>query len=251
MQKLLICFGCLFSMMIFAVERDTLNTTNTSSKLLEVSDTDVSLLDQWQLSVQEWGRYEELMRGVRGRLSHPNISPIEVLGIHARSETERMHYARIWARMMRDDALRVLQFQRAYDIEAKALNEDEPLIDVSLLPKTIKHQDKVISESERVLVFLRLDCPLSDIVFDQVYQRVSLLHGIDTYFVDVAESDHDRVKAWARERGINAQHVQSGKVTINFDNGLLESIDPDRNSVPNLKRRKEDEIKPLTLDQLP
>ena len=251
MQRAFILFACLVSITILAVERETTSKNHTSSKLLEVSDIKLSILDQWELSEQEWSRYEELMQGIRGRLSQSNISPIEVLGIHARSESERTHYARIWARIMREDAVRVLQFQRAYDIEAKALNQDESLIDVSLLPEATQHKDKVITKSERVLAFLSLDSPLCDIVFDQVYQRITKLNGIDIYFVDAAASDREKIQEWAKDRAIDTEHVHSGKVTINYDNGLLKSIDPDAQSVPNLKRRQKDEIKQLTLDQLP
>ncbi|MYC26017.1 MAG: TIGR03759 family integrating conjugative element protein [Gammaproteobacteria bacterium] len=251
MQRALVFSICMFGLGIVAVERESTSTVDTSSKLLEVSSTNLSLLDQWQLSEQEWSRYEELMEGIRGRLSQSNISPIEVLGIHARSETERTHYARIWARMMREDAIRVLQFQRAYDIEARALNQDEPLIDVSLLPEPTKGKETILSDSDRVLVFLRLDCILCDIVFDEVYNQVTKLKGIDLYFVDTDKKDSERIQDWAKSRAIDIQHVQSGQVTLNFDNGLLESIDSKVESLPSLKLHRNDEIEPLRLDQLP
>ena len=251
MRHAFITYACLFGLTIVAVERESITTTDTSSKLLEISGTNKLLLDQWQLSAEEWNRYEELMQGIRGRLSHSNISPVEVLGIHARSETERTHYARTWARMMREDAIRVLQFQRAYDIEAAALNEDEPLIDVSLLPEPSKEKETVLTDSDRLLLFLSLDCTLCDIVFDEAYTRISKLHGIDLYFVDSDANDRDQIQDWAKSRRIDAQHVLSGRVTINHDDGLLASIDPDADSIPLLKRRRDDELKPLTLDQLP
>lgn len=251
MQRAFVFSICLFGLGIVAVERESTSTVDTSSKLLEVSSTNFSLLDQWQLSEQEWSRYEELMQGIRGRLSQSNISPIEVLGIHARSETERTHYARIWARMMREDAVRVLQFQRAYDIEARALNQNEPLIDVSLLPEPTGDKESILTDSDRVLVFLSLDCILCDIVFDEVYNRISKLNGIDLYFVDTDMKDSERIQEWAKSRAIDIQHVQSGRVTINYDNGLLKSIDPDTESLPSLRLKNDDEIKPLRFDQLP
>ncbi|MCY3541920.1 MAG: TIGR03759 family integrating conjugative element protein [Gammaproteobacteria bacterium] len=251
MQRAFFIYVCLFSMTIEAIERETTTTINTSSILLEETDVKLSLLDQWELTEQEWSRYEELMQGIRGRLSQSNISPIEVLGIHARSETERAHYARIWASMLREDAIRVLQFQRAYDIEAKALNQDEPLIDVSLLPERTKGKETILTDSDRVLVFLSLDCILCDIVFDEVYDHISKLKGIDLYFVDTDKKDGERIQDWAKSRAIDIQHVQSGRVTINFDNGLLESIDSKVESLPSLKLQRDDEIEPLRLDQLP
>lgn len=251
MQRALFIYLCLFCMTISAVERETTTTINTSSNLLEETNVKLSLLDQWELTELEWNRYEELMQGIRGRLSHSNISPIEVLGIHARSETERTHYARIWARMMREDAIRVLQFQRAYDNEAIALNQDEPLIDVSLLPEASSDKETILGDSDRVLVFLSLDCALCDIVFDEVYNRIIDLNGIDLYFVDTDTKDSTRIQDWAQSRAIDVRHVQSGQITINYDNGLLESVDSDAESVPRLKLRRDDEIKPIRLDQLP
>ena len=251
MKSLLTVLLSLLCLHTVAVERESTSPVNTSSKLLEVSNIKLSILDHWQLSEQEWNRYEELMKGIRGRLSHPNISPIEVLGIHARSDSERDHYARTWARMMNEDAIRVLEFQRAYDTASQELNEDDPLIDVSLLPEAINPKESVLNKSERVLLFLSLDCPLSEIVFDQVHQRIAKLDGIDVYFVDTEASDREEIREWAKARTINTLHVQSGKITINHDDGLLESIDPDTHSVPTLKRRKQDDIKPLRLDQLP
>ena len=74
------------------------------------------------------------MQGIRGSISPSTISPIEVLGIHARDEAERRRYAEEWARIMYEDAGRILAFQQAYDEAVKRLYPHQPLIDVSRLP---------------------------------------------------------------------------------------------------------------------
>ena len=71
------------------------------------------LAQSWGLSVDEIHRYQSLMRGYRGSVSVSNISPIEVLGIHARDDAERRRYAELLARIMVADAERVLAFERA------------------------------------------------------------------------------------------------------------------------------------------
>lgn len=60
-----------------------------------------------------WTRYKTLMQGIRGSISPKNISPIEVLGTHARTDMERRKYAEIWARMRHEDIDRILAFQLA------------------------------------------------------------------------------------------------------------------------------------------
>ncbi|MEQ8495579.1 MAG: TIGR03759 family integrating conjugative element protein, partial [Gammaproteobacteria bacterium] len=58
----------------------------------------------WGLADDEWRRYQSLMAGIRGSISPDMISPIEVLGIHARDAAERRKYAEQWAIMLREDA---------------------------------------------------------------------------------------------------------------------------------------------------
>ena len=70
------------------------------------------LAQSWGLSVDEIRRYQALMRGYRGSVSVANISPLEVLGIHARDDAERRRYAELLARIMVADFDRVLAFER-------------------------------------------------------------------------------------------------------------------------------------------
>jgi integrating conjugative element protein (TIGR03759 family) len=74
----------------------------------------------WELSEVEWLRYQQLVKGIRGSVSPSAISPIEVLGIHARDEAERQRYAQIWARAMHEDVERILAFQHAYEKAVEA-----------------------------------------------------------------------------------------------------------------------------------
>ena len=85
----------------------------TERSISDYSETVKSELvenENWNLSEEEWQRYETLKKGIRGRLSAANISPIEVLGIHARDDAERQRYALRWASIMYEDAERVLSF---------------------------------------------------------------------------------------------------------------------------------------------
>ena len=81
----------------------------------EIETTELTVSERaraivWALSEDEWRRYRLLMQGVRGSVSPATLSPIEVLGIHARDTQERRRYAEQWARMMREDAERILAF---------------------------------------------------------------------------------------------------------------------------------------------
>ena len=105
----------------------------SSTAASALSPTDLARARLWDLSETEWRRYKQLMQGVRGSISPSTISPIEVLGIHARDEAERQRYAEAWARVMYEDAGRILAFQHAYDAATK--HKGGPTI---ILAKTIK-----------------------------------------------------------------------------------------------------------------
>ena len=60
--------------------------TRSSTAANDLSETDLDRARVWDLSEVEWRRYQQLMRGIRGSISPSMISPIEVLGIHARNE---------------------------------------------------------------------------------------------------------------------------------------------------------------------
>ncbi|MEW8057076.1 MAG: TIGR03759 family integrating conjugative element protein, partial [Candidatus Thiodiazotropha sp.] len=67
---------------------------DSSQKATNVlSATDLAHARLWGLSETEWRRYKQLMQGIRGSISPATISPIEVLGIHARDDAERQRYA--------------------------------------------------------------------------------------------------------------------------------------------------------------
>ena len=74
---------------------------STSSVTTPLAPLETARAEVWGLSETEWRRYRSLMDGIRGSISPPTISPIEVLGIHARDAAERLRYAEAWARMMR------------------------------------------------------------------------------------------------------------------------------------------------------
>lgn len=92
------------------VASSTRSSTQQNSGVVDQTTRDMSQI--WGLTVDEIRRFQLLMRGYRGSVSNPQISPIEVLGIHARDDAERRKYAEMLAKIMVADAERVLAFER-------------------------------------------------------------------------------------------------------------------------------------------
>ena len=198
----------------------------------------------WNLSEIEWNRYQSLMQGIRGSISPPTISPIEVLGIHARDDAERQRYAEAWARLMHEDAERILAFQRAYDVAAKHLYSNEPLIDITLLPE--KTEDTTPFQSgDRLLFFTRPECPACDVLMNQLLKKIDVVSGIDIYLRDIAPGDDAAVRAWASTHRIEPDWVRSRRITLNHDGGALDILTHGQSDVPSVFRRRGEDLAKL------
>ncbi|MCP4289065.1 MAG: TIGR03759 family integrating conjugative element protein, partial [Gammaproteobacteria bacterium] len=113
MKQAVLTFALVASYPLVAADLSQLQINETGQARSSVTENNFSKTDLdrarvWDLSEAEWRRYQQLMQGIRGSISPSTISPIEVLGIHARDEAERQQYAEAWARAMREDVDRIL-----------------------------------------------------------------------------------------------------------------------------------------------
>ena len=214
-----------------------------------LSTTDLARARTWGLSETEWHRYQQLMQGIRGSISPSTISPIEVLGIHARDEAERKRYAESWVRAMREDVDRILAFQRAYDAAGKRLYPNELMIDVNRLPGRTKEMS-VIQSPDRLLFFARPECPACDLMMIDLLKRVDEFTGIDIYLTDIAPGNDAAVRAWALSHHIDPQWVRSRRITLNHDGGALDRLTGGQGEVPYVLRRRVEALSPLKASDL-
>jgi integrating conjugative element protein (TIGR03759 family) len=223
---------------------DRSGPVNSSMEGNALSASDRVRAQLWNLSEVEWQRYHQLMQGIRGSISPSTISPIEVLGIHARDEAERQRYAEIWARIMYEDAGRILAYQQAYDAAVKRLYPNQPLIDVSqLLGKSSEKNE--FQPTDRLLFFTRPDCPACDLILSKLLKRINEVAGLDIYLSEVLQGDDSAVRDWASSHQIDPAWVHSRRITLNHDGGALEKITDGQGEVPSLFHRRGEELSPL------
>jgi len=224
---------------------DTRATTST----LATSTLDAAELARaraWDLTEAEWSRYRSLPQGIRGSVSPPTLSPVEVLGIHARDDAERCHYAERWAALMREDVDRIRAFQRAYDEAGRGLFGAEPLIDPARIAPA-EDGSAALAPGDRVLLFTRPDCaPCCDALLERLPWRLDTLAGLDIYLAEVQPGDERAVRDWATRHGIDPERVKRRQVTLNFAAGALADLGP----VPYVLRRRGQDLSPLSPGQL-
>jgi integrating conjugative element protein (TIGR03759 family) len=222
-------------------------TSTTEGSVLSISERTRAHI--WGLSEVEWHRYQQLMQGVRGSISPETISPIEVLGIHARDEAERQRYAEAWARAMHEDVDRILAFQHAYDAAGKRLYPNEMIIDLNRLPRDSENVTELRS-SDRLLFFTQAECPVCDALLGKMLQRIDNVAGIDIYISGEKIGNDKAVRDWAKEHAINPEWVHSRRVTLNHDAGALEQLTRGEGQVPYLMRRRGDDVSQLRASDL-
>jgi hypothetical protein len=242
---------------------------------------------QWGLNLDEYRRYEALMKGMRGSISDPRISPIEVLGIHARSDAERQKYAEIFARMMAEDAERILQFQAAYHASFKRLYPNLPVIYIDpasnrppnlkqVLDTAPKQQTIAISQKggvlasnqspqagltvakltlpaqvtkgDRLIVFTGANCAMCEAIVNQAKAHVPRGISVDIYVVGAKTPNE--VASYANQIRIDPQLVRAGGLTLNIDNGTMAKVLPTEKSLPQIVRKRGESITALSASEL-
>lgn len=238
-----------FGQNVLITETSETRTVSPTAETTPLSATELARSNVWGLSAIEWRRYQSLLLGIRGSISPANLSPIEVLGIHARDSAERRAYAERWAQAMREDAERVLAFQHAYDAAAKRLFSGQSLIDVGKL-QSLPEKTSELQADDRVLLFTTVMCPACDAVLVKLLKHLDTIAGIDIFFTELSQTDDALIRRWAEEHGINPSWVQSRRVTLNHDAGTLKRIADGALDVPALYVRRNEKLTKLAYAEL-
>lgn len=172
-----------------AVDTETAESTVVESHRLAAT---------WDLSADDWIRYEALMRGRRGTWT-PGADPLLVLGAHARDESERRRFAEAFVLAEHERVAGELAFERA--VQAAWAR---------LFPGRLRIAMPTVPTPERYALVVDRDCA------DCGRALRGYLKGstpVDVY-VRGAADDAD-LRAWAVAQGVEAAHVLGGLVTVN------------------------------------
>ncbi|AHG40964.1 integrating conjugative element protein [Pseudomonas syringae CC1557] len=168
----------------------------------------------WGLQPQEWARYQELMKGPLG-IQSPNVDPLTALGIEARSDEERRHYAELQVQVEARRVEKLLAYQRAYDEAWQRLNPGMQRVN---LPDD--KPSATARGSGRTAVFVKDGCATCE----QLVQRLQTSGGeFDLYMVG-SRQDDARIREWAKRAQIDPARVRSGSITLNHDGGRWLSL---------------------------
>ena len=187
-----------------SVNQENSLTVNTSLQMLEQQQMTKSA-QEWGLTAEEWQRYEMLRKGRRGVLS-PGLDPLTMLGIEARSDEERRHFAELTVKQEFKRVEAELAFQRE-------VNSAWGRVYPGVLP--VQDLRSEVSNARQAL-FVKDNCPACD---RKLTQLMKSNQPLDIYLVDSGGKD-EAVRNWAKKHNIPAEKVKSRLITLNHDNGM-------------------------------
>ena len=198
------------------------NTPATDSRIVSSHEnpTRDTTLDEhrareWGLQPDEWVRYRQLMQGPLG-IHSPNLDPLTTLGIEARTDEERRHYAELQVQAEAYRVEKMLAYQRAYDAAWQRLYPSLQRVD--LAGTSITGSGDL--SSVRLAVFVKEGCPPCE---RRVRQLQAEGAAFDLYMVGSRQEDA-RIRQWATRVGIDPDKVLERTIALNHDGGRWLSI---------------------------
>lgn len=177
------------------------NMHQTPSHLTEPQST-ITAAQEWDLTPDEWQRYQQLKNGRRGVLS-PGLDPLTMLGTEARSDEERRRLAELWVKQEFQRTEAELAFQREVDNAWRRI-----------FPRLLPVRHNPMATGRRAL-FVRENCSPCD---QRLTQLLATGQPLDIYLVGSGGQD-SAVRRWAQKQHIPAAKVSSRHITLNHDNG--------------------------------
>ncbi len=177
------------------------NMHQTPSHLTESQST-ITAAQEWELTPDEWLRYQQLKNGRRGVLS-PGLDPLTMLGTEARSDEERRRLAELWVKQEFRRTEAELAFQREVDNAWRRI-----------FPRLLPVRQNPVTTGRRAL-FVRENCPPCE---QRLTQLLAGGQPLDIYLVGSGGQD-SAIRRWAQKQRIPAAKVVSRHITLNHDNG--------------------------------
>ena len=222
---IVLLFSSLSSLADTAVSQSTFGTANVSS--IESTSTDYQS-KVWNISSEDWVRYEQIMQS-KGKFLWKELDPITVLGLNARSDSERKRYAEKLAKLEFDNAQKVILLDRAYNKAFHELYGKLPVVDPSKLnigraKASLLSVPKASVKGEfgdRYIAFVNTQCSACNSMLKQVLNSLQLGVSVDIHFKN---DSRQAITQWATKQGISPESVEVGTITLNPDSALIEQF---------------------------
>ena len=221
----------LLSYGVLAYADDVANTQEESTQIISTQNktTVNGTAQDWGLTEAEWQDYVRLMQGADG-LWYAHLSPPSVLGMQAERLEEQQHFAEIVAKQEHDKVARELAFNNAVWLAMRRLYPDEPMIkDFDKTPfNPIKNREKKATASlqagDRLALFENITQGMDLAVLPKLLALLQANPKVSLDIYCMGATDDNAIRQWAMTHQVPSQWVQSGRITLNQDDGRLQKL---------------------------
>lgn len=183
----------------------------------------------WGLTEDQEKRYVLLMQNRSGLYYQKSqLTPVEILGINARTNNERQVYAVLDAKQEFERTGKLLAFNAAYHEAATQLKNqlDLPMIRPFDATKfsPYSYRPTALKPHDQLMFFIHMNDAVKPVVS---YLMAAIIKeptiSLNIYFVGKEVSKRE-IEAWARGQNIPSTMVNKRQITLNFDQGKYDSL---------------------------
>lgn len=230
-----------------ATQRETIPAVNEVPSYLQWTKEDLRQSKAWGMKQSEWMEYKELMStgpNAAYYSNKPELTPLMVMGINAKTDFDRSRYAKLSVEMERARLAREVQFDEAVNQYIKTLIPNHPVwmsdserrtwakrnaesgVDSAKAAGFTSNSLAVPIKDTRTVAYA--DAANCDVRCTRFIKNLatssSKLNRLDLFVIN-AESD-ETLLSFSRGVGISTQMLADGKATVNYDSGYYARLKP-------------------------
>lgn len=177
------------------------------------------------INMEEYKEYYNALNNTLAGFRYQHMEPAEVLGIEAKTEEQREHFAKIAAKSQHERVERELAFQIAFTKALTELYPDELPFELSSNQKRFYGEfPKEVKLVDRFIFVANIKEPGSAMLFNKLNARLidNKNIPIDIYFVGLAK-DSD-IQKWAAKQNISIKDVKTKRITLNHHKNEIKRL---------------------------
>lgn len=207
----------------FPVFEDDTTPDQDSSKV-QLTPEQIHQASVWGLSQTEEARYVLLMQNRSGVYYHNQdlpVTPVDVLGINARTDQERAHYAQLSAFQDSVKYAKELAYQKTYDDSMKQLGAQYNLQPVRSFDLSqfspYKNSPVQLASGDKLMLYVHPKDNTTQITSD-LLKLMKKQSGVqlNVYFLG-DNVTQDQAVAWAHANNMPQDMVKAGQITLNLN----------------------------------
>lgn len=207
---------------------------------------DIRQSQSWGMSKTEWLEYKDLMSNSASAAYYrdkPELTPLMVMGINAKTATERTRYARLSVEMEQERLRKEVLFDEAVNAHIKSMIPNHPVwmtdlerrswakqnaaagINSNAASKTGGSSVASFTDTRTVAYVDAKNCDTKCIRFiSGLAAKSSKINRLDL-FVMGADSDK-QLLSFASQVGVSTALLSAAKATVNYEQGYYSRIKP-------------------------